>query len=123
MKPTHPLDEQPPPVTANTRAFRVLVRNALFRRVELAAAGDWATLVELDPDVDWAAALTPYFTEHREILTGANARGPHLLMIDEQPSRWFVRQIWTIRPATTTGVSRPRSTWRAATPKGRRSWS
>ena len=66
MKPTHPLDEQPPPVTANTRAFRVLVRNALFRRVELAAAGDWATLVELDPDVDWAAALTPYFTERRD---------------------------------------------------------
>src|SRR5690348_2768812 len=31
------VDETPPPVTANTRAFRVLVRNALFRRVELAA--------------------------------------------------------------------------------------
>ena len=31
------LDDRPPPVTANPRAFRVLVRNALFRRVELAA--------------------------------------------------------------------------------------
>ena len=28
---------RPPPVTGNARAFRVLVRNALFRRVELAA--------------------------------------------------------------------------------------
>jgi hypothetical protein len=32
-------DEKPPAVTGNTRAFRVLVRNALFRRVELAALG------------------------------------------------------------------------------------
>ncbi|MDQ2729730.1 MAG: DUF3516 domain-containing protein, partial [Actinomycetota bacterium] len=30
----------PPPVTANTRAFRVMVRNAAFRRVELAARAD-----------------------------------------------------------------------------------
>ena len=30
-------DERPPEVTRNVRAFRVLVRNALFRRVELAA--------------------------------------------------------------------------------------
>src|SRR5919197_3072085 len=31
------LDDRPPPVTGNDRAFRVLVRNALFHRVELAA--------------------------------------------------------------------------------------
>ena len=30
-------DQAPPAVTGNARAFRVLVRNALFRRVELAA--------------------------------------------------------------------------------------
>ena len=93
VAPVHALDEQPPPVTANTRAFRVLVRNALFRRVELAAAHDWATLSELDSEVEWATSLAPYFTEHAEIQTGANARGPHLLMIDELPGRWLVRQI------------------------------
>ncbi|MDW5328237.1 DUF3516 domain-containing protein [Plantactinospora sp. KLBMP9567] len=31
------VDDKPPAVTGNVRAFRVLVRNALFRRVELAA--------------------------------------------------------------------------------------
>ena len=35
-------------VTGNRRAFRVLVRNALFRRVELAALRRWDELGELD---------------------------------------------------------------------------
>ena len=43
-----PVDDRPPPVTANTRAFRVLVRNALFRRVELAALRRVVDLGELD---------------------------------------------------------------------------
>ena len=58
-----------PPVTANVRAFRVLVRNALFRRVELAARRQYWDLGELDGeqgwDADaWAAALAPYFEQH-----------------------------------------------------------
>ncbi|MGH3782289.1 MAG: DUF3516 domain-containing protein, partial [Pseudonocardiaceae bacterium] len=93
-----PVDHRPPPVTANARAFRVLVRNALFRRVELAARRRWDELGELDADAGWDAdswreALEPYFAEHVEISTGANARGPQLLIIDEQPDRWVVRQI------------------------------
>jgi hypothetical protein len=47
------LDEAPPPVTANKRAFRVLVRNALFRRVELAALRRYDELGELDADAGW----------------------------------------------------------------------
>ncbi|MEO6712050.1 MAG: DUF3516 domain-containing protein [Mycobacteriales bacterium] len=93
-----PIDERPPPVTANKRAFRVLVRNALFRRVELAAQRRNDLLGELDAhdgwDAEsWRAALEPYFEEHREIRTGADARGPALLMIEEHPGRWVVRQI------------------------------
>jgi hypothetical protein len=93
-----PVDERPPPVTRNVRAFRVLVRNALFRRVELAARRQWWPLGELDAadgwDADaWAAALEPYFAEHDAILTGADARGPALLLLDEQPGVWRVRQI------------------------------
>ncbi|MDQ2789377.1 MAG: DUF3516 domain-containing protein, partial [Actinomycetota bacterium] len=93
-----PVDHRPPPVTANARAFRVLVRNALFRRVELAARRRWEELGELDADAGWDAdswreAVEPYFDEHVEISTGANARGPQLLIIDEQPDRWMVRQI------------------------------
>ncbi len=92
------VDERPPPVTSNARAFRVLVRNALFRRVELAARRRWYELGELDGDAGWdadawAAALEPYFAEHGTILTGADARGPARLIIDEQPARWVVRQI------------------------------
>ena len=33
----------PPPLTANVRAFRVMVRNAAFRRAELAAKRDWSS--------------------------------------------------------------------------------
>ncbi len=95
---TAPVDHRPPPVTANARAFRVLVRNALFRRVELAARQCWDELGELDTDAGWDAqswreAVEPYFAEHREIGTGADARGPQLLMIDYQPGQWIVRQI------------------------------
>jgi superfamily II RNA helicase len=88
-----PVDERPPPVTANRRAFRVLVRNAMFRRVELAARRRWDLLAELDPGVDWAGALAGYFAEHDEIGTGPDARGPHLLLMTEEPGRWQVRQI------------------------------
>ena len=73
----------PPSVLTNRRAFRVLVRNELFRRVQLAALQRDDELVELDPDVDWPAALDAYFDEHDEILTGGPARSPRLVSIDE----------------------------------------
>ena len=65
-----PLDRGPEGVTRNTRAFRVLVRNALFRRVELAALRRWDLLGELDREAGWDAerwrdALEPYFAEAR----------------------------------------------------------
>jgi superfamily II RNA helicase len=96
-EPTAELDDTPPPVTANTRAFRVLVRNELFRRVELAALRRFDTLGDLDGDVwteqRWRDALAGYFAHHADIGTGPDARGPALLMIDTQPGRWVVRQI------------------------------
>jgi hypothetical protein len=91
-------DERPPAVTTNPRAFRVLVRNALFRRIELAARRDYEALGELDAEAGWDAdawqdALEPYFAEHDEIRADASARGPHLLMIEQAADRWTVRQI------------------------------
>ena len=89
--------DEPPPVTGNRRAFRVLVRNALFRRVELAARRRYGELAELDPELGadgWASAINGYFERHDELPTGANARGPHLLIVDEQPGKWLVRQIF-----------------------------
>ncbi|HLF40175.1 MAG TPA: DUF3516 domain-containing protein, partial [Acidimicrobiia bacterium] len=50
-----PVEERPPPVTANRRAFRVLVRNELFRRVELAALRRWDLLGEMDAAAGWPA--------------------------------------------------------------------
>ena len=75
-----------PPVTRNDRAFRVMVRNEAFRRVELAAKRDWAALGALDAEAGWdattwALALEPYFAEHDAIATGSDARGPSLFEI------------------------------------------
>jgi hypothetical protein len=90
-----PVDDTPPPVTRNRRAFRVLVRNALFRRVELFALRRYDLLDELDPDFGgWFEALEGYYAEYPELGTGPDARGPALLVIDEQPGRWVVRQVF-----------------------------
>jgi superfamily II RNA helicase len=91
--------ERPPAVTGNIRAFRVLVRNALFRRVQLAALRRYEDLGALDADAGWDArawanVLESYFDEHEEIGTGPDARGPGLLLIDMRPDRWVVRQIF-----------------------------
>lgn len=87
-----PEEETTRPVTANRRAFRVLVRNAMFRLVELAARERYDDL-EAAADIDWEEPLEAYFEEHDEILTGPDARGPALLMIEEDEHLWKVRQI------------------------------
>ncbi|MGN7979404.1 DEAD/DEAH box helicase [Microbacterium sp. 22195] len=84
----------PKRLTANVRAFRILVRNELFRRVQLAAREDLESLDALDPAFDgWSDALDAYFAEHDEILTGADARGSALLLIEQGAEQWTVRQI------------------------------
>ena len=90
---TTPVSAVPPSILENRRAFTVMVRNALWRRVQSAALQRDAELAALDPGVDWSAALDAYFAEHEEILTGADARGGALLIVDEQPGRWRLRQI------------------------------
>jgi hypothetical protein len=103
---TNPVDENgqiaPPTargVTANVRAFRVLVRNAMFRRVQLAALRRYDDLGVLDAESGWDAEawrdmLTTYFAEHDEIGTGADARGPAMLILNEGRDAWTVRQIF-----------------------------
>jgi hypothetical protein len=97
--PVKAIEERVTAVTSNVRAFRVLVRNAMFRRVSLAALRRYDELGELDGDSgwhadDWAAALEPYFAEHGELGTGPNARGPAMLIIETARDRWTVRQIF-----------------------------
>ncbi|WP_313480300.1 DUF3516 domain-containing protein [Microbacterium sp.] len=86
----------PKRLTSNTRAFRVLVRNEMFRRVLLAAREDVESLASLDADFGadgWNDALDAYFAEHDEIRTGADARSPQLLIIEQGAQQWTVRQI------------------------------
>ncbi|MFF7728998.1 DEAD/DEAH box helicase [Streptomyces sp. NPDC008001] len=91
--------DQVKPVTANARAFRVLVRNALFRRVELAALDKVGELGEMDAESGWdedrwAEAMDAYWDEYDDLGTGPDARGPKLLRIEEKPEDglWRVRQ-------------------------------
>ena len=91
------LPPRPPDVTTNRRAFLVLVRNELFRRVQLAALQRDDELAALDPDAGWPEALDAYYAEHEEVLTGGNARSASLVQIDEAPvdapGTWAVRQV------------------------------
>ena len=78
-----PIPAGPRRITLNTRAFRVLVRNAMFRRVELVALHRWAELGQLDTDAGWdagrwAEAGTAYYAEHarRQHRPGGARAGP-----------------------------------------------
>jgi hypothetical protein len=89
---------RPRPLTGNERAFTAMVRNALFRRVELFARRRWHDLGELDGAAGWTSerweeVVHDYFAEHDDVGTGADARGPAMLIIDRQPDVWRVRQI------------------------------
>src|ERR1700742_1029454 len=102
--PDQPLDApvavpaRPRPLTGNDRAFTAMVRNALFRRVELFARRRWYDLGELDAASGWTSerwedVVRAYFDEHDDVGMGPDARGPALLIIDRQPGVWRVRQI------------------------------
>jgi superfamily II RNA helicase len=94
------LPPEPERITANERAFTVLVRNALFRRVELAALRRWRQLGELEDEngsamtgEDWREALEEYFSVHESIDTGPDARGPKMLLVEKREALWEVQQI------------------------------
>ncbi|WP_345761448.1 DEAD/DEAH box helicase [Diaminobutyricibacter sp. McL0608] len=111
----------PKNVTTNRRAFLVLVRNELFRRVQLAALDKFEELGALEAEaaasgsdaagvgvsaaavpsftaLDWADALDAYFAEHDAIGTDADARSSAMIIVDETPAAaegtWRVRQIF-----------------------------
>ena len=96
----------PPParsVLANQRAFLVMLRNALFRRVQAAASERYAELGELDGphgfgEQRWRDALDAYFAEYDEIRVDADARASGLLELDRGPEAaaagvWRFRQV------------------------------
>ncbi|WP_092554099.1 DEAD/DEAH box helicase [Herbiconiux ginsengi] len=86
-------------LTSNPRAFRILVRNELFRRVTLAAREAWTELGELDAasgfSADrWASAMDDYYDVHDSVGIGPHARSAALLILDETPTVWRARQIF-----------------------------
>ncbi|MFJ3385927.1 MULTISPECIES: DEAD/DEAH box helicase [unclassified Curtobacterium] len=90
---------QPARLTGNVRAFRVLVRNALFQRVLLAARDDVDGLAALDSaagfDAEaWDAVLEEYYESHDDLGTDAEARSMQYLVLSEQGRTWRARQIF-----------------------------
>ncbi|MGD8195952.1 DEAD/DEAH box helicase [Herbiconiux sp. P18] len=86
-------------LTSNPRAFRILVRNELFRRVTLAAREAWEELGELDAASGfgaeaWASAMDNYYDVHDSVGIGPHARSAALLILDEGAEVWRARQIF-----------------------------
>ena len=95
------LPPTPERITANERAFTVLVRNAMFRRVELAALQPLGAArrargrdrLEHHGPRTGARRWTAYFAEHDSIDTGPDARGPQMLLVEKGERTWEVQQI------------------------------
>ena len=83
-------------ISANTRAFTVAVRNAMFRHVELAAFDRPTELAGLQTGLtvtDWEEALDQYYEEHDDIGLGPNARSPKMLQIETDAATWRLSQV------------------------------
>lgn len=81
------------------RAFQVMLRNALFRRVQAAAFERYAELAELDGphgfgEQRWRDALDGYYMEHDDIRVDGDARAAALLDLDRSDAAsWRFRQV------------------------------
>lgn len=90
--------KDPCALTANRRAFGIMVRNYFFRVVQLFALEKEERLVELvgylNEVPDFGVAMDDYFDDYDDIDFGPDARGPEYFRIEGQDTRsWSVRQI------------------------------
>ena len=86
-------------VVADRRAVTLLVRNALFARVRMAAHDDWKALGELDADWGWSAmrwrqVLDEFYEEHEDVLLDADARSTKFFSIDDKDEQ--LRHVWHV---------------------------
>ena len=100
------LDAAPPAaeeVVRDRRGLTLLVRNALFARVRLAAHEATDELGRLDAEWGWRApvwqrALERFYDAHEEILLDADARSTAYFSIDEKDEKsahvWHVHQVF-----------------------------
>ncbi|HET6153027.1 MAG TPA: DUF3516 domain-containing protein [Marmoricola sp.] len=97
----------PRPISKQERPFAVMVRNAMFRRVQLVARDDLDGLMALeraaadrtDPPAEvvmtrsaWDAGIEAYFAEHDDVQLDSDARGPELLRVEKTGRSWPVVQ-------------------------------
>ncbi|MEJ7834321.1 MAG: DUF3516 domain-containing protein [Nocardioides sp.] len=97
----------PRPISQQERPFAVMIRNAMWRRVELVARDDLDGLMAMEraaadrtePPGEvvmtrsaWDAAIEDYYAEHDRVAIDADARGPDLLVVERTGRRWTVRQ-------------------------------
>ncbi len=100
------LDAAPPAaeeVVRDRRGLTLLVRNALFARVRLAAHEAIDELGKLDAEWGWRApvwqrALERFYDAHEEILLDADARSAAYFSLDEKDEKsahvWHVHQVF-----------------------------
>ncbi|WP_134323834.1 DEAD/DEAH box helicase [Cumulibacter soli] len=109
---------KPIPLSRQDRALRVMVRTAMFLRVQHVAFDRVDALVALETGAAakcspersavmdraaWDAALDAYFSEHDDVLTDGNARGPAHLTIEpiEGPPPGgdddAIARLWSVR--------------------------
>lgn len=89
-----------PDITRNQRAFGVMIRNEMFRWVQLVARRAYVDLAGL-PGADghrWRTQqietmLAPYWDEHDHVGIDTDARHTSMLMIDKGAESWEVTQI------------------------------
>ncbi|MBE7324247.1 DUF3516 domain-containing protein [Nocardioides sp. Y6] len=92
----HEPPTSPRPLSLRERAFSVMVRNAMWARVQAVARDDLDALVRLEREAAdrfdpprtvvmgrsaWDEALEAYYDEHEQVLTDADARGPSHLTV------------------------------------------
>lgn len=90
-------------VVADRRGLTLLVRNALFQRVRLAARDQADELGDIDVEwgfgkARWRRVLDAFYEEHEELLTDADARSTAYFHINDADERddhvWHVQQVF-----------------------------
>ncbi|MCI9888807.1 DUF3516 domain-containing protein [Micrococcales bacterium 31B] len=91
-------------ITANRRAFTIMVRNAMFARLEMLQFDKFDGLARLESGDgawtadDWADAIDPFWDEYEEIVIGPEARAADLFSFEEASDAegrdlWLVKQV------------------------------
>ena len=98
--------EDPTALTANQRAFGIMVRNYFFRLAQLFALEKEDRLADLldylEEIPDFGQALDDYFDDYDDIDTGPAARGPEYFVLDKGAKGSGARSVggsrsWTVR--------------------------